>query len=221
MDLYDNGRAPAGVILDLDATLYPRSDYVAWVSAMVSAMLREQQGASTAEAGRVADRLRDTLAADWHGSSVSSFLGGIGVSREAWEAYRTEHFVPAQFVSLAPRVADSVACLSESLKVALLTNNTRHGALGLLAAIGVPADAFAVILCADDPGHKLKPHEQAFTTTAKSLGVHPAETVSVGDRYDTDVAPLVAAGGSGITVSGPEEVPSAVDRIVEWRRTRV
>ena len=113
-----------------------------------------------------------------------------------------------------------LAHLGEHIKIALLTNNTRDSAEKILKVLQVSRRLFDVIVYAEDAGLTPKPSTAAFDGTLLQLAVPAINCWAIGDRHSIDIAPLEQLGGSGIEVSGPEELGEAVNYIIELSRRR-
>ena len=64
---------------------------------------------------------------------------------------------------------------------------------------------FSVLVGLDDTLSG-KPSPGPFEETARRLGLAPARCVSVGDRFDVDLAPAMELGMGAILVDGVEDV---------------
>lgn len=102
-----------------------------------------------------------------------------------------------QDMTLIPGVADTLARLKQSYRLALVTTRGRALTEHFLQATGI-ADYFDVVITADDV-RRLKPHPEPILTAAKQLGVEPEQCVMVGDT-SVDVHAARSAGARVVGV---------------------
>ncbi|WP_405393629.1 HAD family hydrolase [Microbispora hainanensis] len=209
-----NGKPPKLVIFDLDGTLYPREAYVGQVLDVIATMFVELRGLSRQAALAQLQELQQAMLDNWDGTSTTSFVLAHGFGIDQWRDYRHRHLTIADGLQPDPAVTRQLARLRERVPIALLTNNTRAAALAILGKIGLAAESFDVLLAAEDVGPAPKPDSGAFLAVLGAAGTPAAHAWAIGDRYDIDIGPLRLLGGAGIVVSGPEELPQAVDRIL-------
>ncbi len=191
----------AAVCFDVDATLV---DY----EASTRAGLRELLGTDEAWADWCA-------LTDWH---YLRYLGGT-VDFDTMRQQRTRDFFAYRGESLchgevvrreerrtaAMRRAwrlfdDALPCLRAlralGLRLAAITNAAGDYQRAKLGALGL-GSAFDAVLISGELG-VAKPHQAIFRRACRTLGVHPAQAVHVGDRLDTDAEGARDAGLHGV-----------------------
>ncbi|WP_432930454.1 HAD family hydrolase [Microbispora sp. CA-135349] len=209
-----NDTPPKLVIFDLDGTLYPREAYVGQVLDVIARMFVELRGLSRQAALARLEELQQAMLDNWDGTSTTSFVLAHGFGLDQWRDYRHRHLTIADGLRPDPAVARELARLREHVPIALLTNNTRAAALAILGKIGLATESFDVLLAAEDVGRTPKPDSGAFLAVLGAARTSAGDAWAIGDRYDIDIGPLRRLGGAGIVVSGPGELPLAVDRIL-------
>lgn len=214
MRVVDNGIPPHAAILDLDGTLYAREAYVDGVVELVMKLFRERGGKAPSDARRLAAQLRAKMETDWSGTSITEFVLDHGGSRSDWTEFRNQHFTISGPLSDTRRVIAAIGVLRSAVRVALVTNNAAQAAERVLQKIGLAASSFDAIVDGERSGTRTKPHEGAFRLALEKLGVPATACYAIGDKFEIDVAPLVAMGGSGIEITGPSELPVAADYVV-------
>ena len=207
-----------GTIIDLDGTLYPREAYIEPVLALIERMFVELRGLPIDVAHERVDELRSAMRDDWGGTSSTKWVLANGFTIQEWAHFRDGRTNVHHRLKPSPAVASDLAHLGEHVKIALLTNNTRESADNILKTLRVPRRLFDVIVYAEDAGLTPKPSTAAFDKTLFQLAVPAINCWAIGDRYSIDIAPLEQLGGSGMEVSGPEELGKAVNYIVELSR---
>jgi putative hydrolase of the HAD superfamily len=95
---------------------------------------------------------------------------------------------------------DALPCLRAlrnlGLRLAAITNAAGEHQRAKLGALGLES-AFDAVLISGELG-VAKPHRAIFRTACLVLGVHPSETMHVGDRLDTDAMGARDAGLHGV-----------------------
>lgn len=102
-----------------------------------------------------------------------------------------------QDMTLIPGVADMLAQLQPSYRLALVTTRGRASTEHFLQTTGI-ADYFDVVITADDV-RRLKPHPEPLLMAAEKLGVEPEQCVMVGDTT-VDISAARSAGARVVGV---------------------
>ena len=208
MKIYRLPEQTGALIFDMDLTLYTCEEYArAQIDALVE-RLAAARGKPFAAINAEIGEHRRAWAATHGGEALSLshiFARYYGVSMEENIRWREESYEPARYLREDPRLREVLAALSGGgLALALVTNNAVRVARKTLAALGV-GDLFPVILGLDTCG-TAKPHPLPFQRAAELLSQPPGTCVSVGDRYDVDLAPPLELGMGAILVDGVEDV---------------
>ncbi|MFJ9518433.1 HAD family hydrolase [Kitasatospora sp. NPDC101801] len=186
-------RAPLGVLLDLDDTLYPQAEFLALAWAEVAA--------AGARLGLDGPALRAALhraaeAGSDRGGLIDGALAELGADPSAAPAlvaaFKT--FRPTVLTPY-PGVAERLPRLAALVPVVLLTDGNPDQQRAKLAATGL-GPALRAVVCTDQPhgrSHR-KPHPSGFLDGLAVLGCSAADAVMVGDRPDKDVAGAQALG---------------------------
>jgi phosphoglycolate phosphatase/putative hydrolase of the HAD superfamily len=195
-------------LFDMDSTLYTHAEYARAQIELPVKRLAERNGKTFEQMNALIASARERWAAE-HGGQKTS-LGNIfrlfGVSIEESVRWREELYEPEKYLCADPALRSALEGLSSLYKLALVTNNPVSVAERTLACLSV-RDLFSVVVGLDTC-FVSKPHEAPFLKAAELLGFSPSECVSVGDRYDIDIAPPLALGMGGILVDGVDEVRS-------------
>jgi putative hydrolase of the HAD superfamily len=185
-------RTIAAVCFDLDDTLYSQADWLAGAWAAVA----ERAGEDGIDAAALRAALEDIAGeGSDRGRIIDRALDRLGAVHEpvaplvaAFRAYRAEHLEPF------PGVRAGLEQLAARVPLALVSDGDPEIQRAKLAALGI-AEHFAAVVWSDEHGREhRKPHPLPFTIAVELLGVHPADTVYIGDRPDKDVAGASAAG---------------------------
>ena len=113
-------------------------------------------------------------------------------------------------------VATLAGLRSQGVRLGLITNGTVVMQQSKIDALGI-ASHFDAILISESEGVR-KPDVQIFQRAALRLGVHPAESVHVGDHPEADVRGAKSSGMRAIWIRDdhwgePADADGAVDRI--------
>lgn len=190
--------AVAGVLFDLDGTLYDRDGAVRELASLQHAAFAEQLGPVSKE--RYIERW---LELDAHGLGDKRSLHAVlarelGMSDAFGERLR-EHFQQT-YPALGQAFPDVITTLAElrrrGLKLALVTNGTVRAQEGKLRRLAIEP-FFDAVLISEREGVR-KPEREIFERALSRLGVLPANAWHVGDHPLADVAGSSAAGLSAI-----------------------
>jgi phosphoglycolate phosphatase/putative hydrolase of the HAD superfamily len=143
--------------------------------------------------------------------SLSDTLLAFGISIEENIRWREELIEPGRYVGEDPELRKTLLALGWSVPLALVTNNPVSVAWKTLACLGV-SGLFMAVVGLDTCGVS-KPHRAPYLKAAEILGVSPGECVSIGDRYDFDIALPLELGMGGILVGGVEDVKKVTDTV--------
>jgi putative hydrolase of the HAD superfamily len=187
-----------GVLVDLDDTLYPQSEFLdaAWRAVADAGerlgVDRERLlhalrtiAAEGSGRGRIIDRALSTVGAPTDG--LDSLVGAF---RAACPARLTPY----------PGVVEALAELGRHVPIAVVTDGEVAGQRGKLRALGL-ADAVDAVVISDAWGREFrKPHRRPFVTALGQLGISAEHAVVIGDRPDKDVAGAAGLGMRAIRV---------------------
>jgi len=197
--------APRALVFDLDNTLYTNPAYAAFQEEALVERLGRELGLGTAGAeARIADLRAERARAGLGATSLGRLFAALGIDIATSVRWREECFEPSEWLARDGRLDRALAELSEGFTLALVTNNPRLVGEKSLAALGV-RPRFAVLVGLDDT-FAGKPAAEPFALAAERLGMPSSSCVSIGDRFDVDLAPAMELGMGGILVDGVEDV---------------
>lgn len=196
----------AAVLFDLDSTLYTHPKYARSQIDLPIERLARLRGVTFSDMNDEISRYRTDWAKKHNGQQIS--LGniftafGVGIRENA--RWRAELFEPEQYLTEDRRLRSVLERLEEQFVLAIVSNNPVSIVERTLFALGVE-DLFQEIVGLDTCGVS-KPHEESFMRAAIQCGAVPETCVSVGDRYDIDIALPLELGMGGILVDGVKDV---------------
>jgi phosphoglycolate phosphatase/putative hydrolase of the HAD superfamily len=196
----------AAILFDMDSTLYTHGEYARTQIDLPVARLAKLRGMSFNEMSAAIDRYRKSWAAEHGGRQLSlgNAFAAFGVSIAESVQWRRELYQPERYLARDPRLRAALERLSGGHALAVVTNNPVSIARRTLAVLGVD-DLFAALIGLDTCGLS-KPHETIFRAAAERCGAAVEHCVSVGDRYDIDIALPLEMGMGGILVDGVQDV---------------
>jgi phosphoglycolate phosphatase/putative hydrolase of the HAD superfamily len=205
MKVYGIPDALRAIVFDIDSTLYTNPEYA---HEQVDAQIRhfaELRGMSHDEGRSTVGEFRASYERE-HGKKISlgNALVHFGVPIAESVRWRETLLEPARFLSADGRLRETLVGLGKRFFLVAVTNNPTIPAGKTLDALGV-RDLFRDLIGLDTTGVS-KPHELPFLTACRSARCQPAECLSVGDRYDIDIALPLELGMGGILVDGVEDV---------------
>ena len=194
------------IIFDIDSTLYTNAAYAFEQVDCQVRRFASLRGITNDQARKMVADYRKKYAAENGGKkvSLSNTLRSFGVSIEQSVQWRRELIEPADFLGPDKKLQEALAALGSRYKLLCVTNNPLLPAQKTLDALGV-ADLIEVLVGLDTCNLS-KPAKEPFERAAKEAGVPFDKIISVGDRYDLDLAPALELGMGGVLVRGVEDV---------------
>lgn len=193
------------LVLDFDSTLYTDPAYAAFQNEVLIERLARERAEPLASTKALLSRRRaEREAAGMGSTSLGNLFLELGIDIETSVRWREELIDPARWLARDPRLDTALASLAARFALALVTNNPASVGRKGLAALGVEGH-FSCIVGLDDTGRS-KPDPAPFLLAASRLGQALPACVSVGDRYDVDLAPALALGMGAILVDGVGDV---------------
>jgi phosphoglycolate phosphatase/putative hydrolase of the HAD superfamily len=206
MQFYRLDNPIRSLIFDMDGTLYTHQAYLqSQIDGLIN-RLAQLRGKTFEETKAEVESCREKKALEQGGRKISlgNVLEYFGIAVAESVRWREELIEPALYLREDGELKKALGLLAEKRPLALVTNNPVLVARKTLACLGV-AEFFPVVIGLDTCGVS-KPHAEPFRKAAELLGVPPEACVSVGDRYDIDLALPLELGMGGILVDGVEDV---------------
>jgi phosphoglycolate phosphatase/putative hydrolase of the HAD superfamily len=196
---------PSALVFDLDNTLYTNPAYATFQEDVLVERLGRELGLDAAAASAKIAALRaEREAAGLGKTSLGKLFAALGIDIATSVRWREEAYEPAKWLKKDARLDRALDLLAKNFRLALMTNNPRLIGEKSLEALGV-RDHFSVLVGLDDT-YSGKPAPEPFIEISKRLGLDPSACVSIGDRFDVDLAPAMELGMGAILVDGVEDV---------------
>jgi len=205
MNVYHLPRTIEAILFDIDGTLYTDKAYVDFQLDVLVDELARQRGEPREAAAAAIEKARISLSAANGGkiTSLGNAMAALGVDIATSVEWRSRLIDPSRFLGADPRLRTALERL-HPLRLVAVTNNPRSVGEATLKALGI-ADLFIRVVGLDDT-MKSKPASEPYLVAAQAAGTAPAACVSIGDRYDVDLAVPLELGMGAILVSGVEDV---------------
>jgi phosphoglycolate phosphatase/putative hydrolase of the HAD superfamily len=202
----------------MDGTLYTNDGYLRSQTDLLVERLAALKGKDPVRMGEEIAEFREGWIRKNPGKSISLslILEGFGVSMGENVRWREELYRPEAYLGADARLRETLLVLADGYKLALLTNNPVSIAARTLRSLGVE-DLFPVLVGLDTCMVS-KPHEIPFRKAAEESGADTEACVSVGDRYEIDLALPLEMGMGGVLVEGVKDVyrlPQVLERGLE------
>jgi phosphoglycolate phosphatase/putative hydrolase of the HAD superfamily len=196
----------AAIIFDIDSTLYTNPEYARSQIDLPIEKLARMRGISFNQMNDEINQYRDNWvkAHDGQGISHGNIFKAFGVNISESVKWREELCQPERYLSKDTRLRSALEQLKSVSTLVVVTNNPVSIASRTLRALGVE-DMFRAIIGLDTCGVS-KPHREPLTRAAGFCGASFDSCVSVGDRYDIDIALPLELSMGGVLVDGVEDV---------------
>jgi len=194
------------LLFDMDNTLYTHDEYAKTQIDLPVKCLAEKKGKTFEQMNDEVIQYRKKWAQDHNGQAVSlsnTFLA-LGVSIEENIRWRDECFRPEDYLAPDAQLRCVLQVLASRFNLAVVTNNTVSVAARTLSVLGV-GDVLQKIVGLDTVKAS-KPDKVHFLKAAELCGTPVEQCISIGDRYDIDIALPLEMGMGGILVDNVEDV---------------
>jgi len=199
------------LLFDMDNTLYTHDEYGKTQIDLPVKRLAEKKGKTFEQMNDEVTQYRKKWAQDHNGQAISlsnTFLA-LGVSIEENIRWRDECFKPEDYLKPDPQLRCVLQVLASRFSLAVVTNNTAAIAVRTLSVLGV--DDILNKIIGLDTVKASKPDKVHFLKAAELCGTTVEQCISIGDRYDIDIALPLEMGMGGILVDNVEDVYNLPD----------
>jgi phosphoglycolate phosphatase/putative hydrolase of the HAD superfamily len=197
--------ATRALVFDFDGTLYTNKAYQDFQEdVLVERLARELGEGAPRTRERIARIRAEREAAGQGRTSLGRIFAELGADMGTSIRWRAESIDPGKWLGPDARLDEVLAALAKRFALALVTNNPRSVGEKGLDALGL-RPRFRAIVGLDDTMVS-KPAPEPFLRAAELLGAPPEACLSIGDRYDVDLAPALGLGMGAILVEGVEDV---------------
>ncbi|MDR2942240.1 MAG: HAD family hydrolase [Treponema sp.] len=194
------------ILFDMDNTLYTHDEYAKTQIDLPVKRLAQLKGKTFEQMNDEVSQYRKKWAEDHGGQTVSlsNALLAFGVSMEENIRWRDELFRPEDYLAPDNQLRCVLKVLESRFCLAVVTNNTVSVAVRTLSVLGVHGLLEKIVGL--DTVKLSKPDKIHFLKAAELCGTPVQQCISVGDRYDIDIALPLEMGMGGILVDNVEDV---------------
>jgi len=197
--------APA-LLFDMDSTLYTHDEYAKTQIELPIKRLAEKLGKTFEQVNDEVKQYKKNWAQAHNGQAISlsnTFLA-LGVSIEENIRWRDELFHPEDYLKPDAQLRCVLQVLASRFNLAVVTNNTESITVRTLSVLGI--DGIIKNIVGLDTVKASKPDKIHFLKAAELCGTTIEQCISIGDRYDIDIALPLEMGMGGILVDNVEDV---------------
>ena len=206
MKAYNIKKNPAGLIFDIDGTLYNNSWYSTSMDILHVEKLAQARKYDKEAAKNEIRAYKEKYAENNNGRepSLGQIFEGLGFPVTEIVKWREESLFPEVFLNVDVQLGKVMFSLLKKYKIIAVTNNPESIGRRTLETLGL-TDCFRKVIGLDTSGVS-KPHETPFSLGAEKLGLKCYEIISIGDRYEVDIKIPLKLGMGGIFVDGVKDV---------------
>ena len=206
MKIYKMPQDLKAIFFDIDGTLYTSAEYVAEQVDIQVRHFAHIQKIPEDEMRRKIREWRRAWSKEHGGKSISlgNTLTAFGVPIEKSIEWRNTLLQPEKYLCKNQNLIDSLLELNQKYKLICITNNPVDAARKTLKAVGI--EKIITDIIGLDTCMKSKPDAEMLYEASRVTGVPLANSLSVGDRYDIDLALPLDLGMGAVLVTGAEEV---------------
>ena len=202
------------IIFDLDGTLYNLSDVVEMNYYMQLDFYSKYMHMDKEEVEEIFEHNNIFKLKNDKSKSATEFFIKQGIPAVEWNKYREENF-DVSAIKKVPEINDQL--LNEFRKIAplvLLSSNSLSNIKRILRHLQIDGSLFEEIVCSDNmknDGEFKKIDEMKKISEERNINCE--NILSIGDRYKTDIEPILSLGGMGIVVNAPKDLKAILDKI--------
>jgi phosphoglycolate phosphatase/putative hydrolase of the HAD superfamily len=205
MKIFRLPTSPRALLFDLDSTLYTHPEYAVFQNEVLAGELARLRGVDAERIREEIRAARERIARETGKvTSLGNAMAALGVDIPTSVAWRERLIKPGEWLSRDGKLAEALSALASRFALAVVTNNPRSVGRETIRALGVE-ESFRAVVGLDDTMVS-KPAREPFERATGLLGVPAEGCVSVGDRFDVDLAVPLELGMGAILVDGVEDV---------------
>lgn len=196
------------IIFDLDGTLYSSDLYIPKYYEFTLEAIQNFFGIGREEAKKLLSSRNIFEYQTENSGSVTGLMIELGFPKNKWNEYRNMNFYPD--IKGSKDIVDHslIEYLNDRFVLFLLTNNTEQITKKILKDLRINERYFSKIVTSDfrKDNEDSFSKKNGFKYIQRASGFSYASMLSVGDRYNVDIEPLLKLGGNGILINNPKEL---------------
>jgi len=201
------------IIFDFDGTLYPRNIYLDEYYNFALKSIMKLFDKTQEEALKILNENNIQIEKELRNGSISKTMMKLGLTIKEWNSYRDKNFDVSYKINKNMVLKNELDILRKLYSLALFSNNSSYALSKIINKLGIPKKYFSIILTSDSKT-KLKPSIEGFRFIIKEYKVLSKEVLSIGDRYEIDILPVLKIGGNGILIEHEKDLLE-IDKILD------
>ena len=203
------------IIFDVDGTLYDLNDVVEANYNMQVDFYAQHKQLTYDEVRKIFSDNSILPYKSEKARSATEFFLKNGIDSHTWESYRNIHTSPSH-IHIETAASNSLLTMYSTLtRLVLLSSNTEENIQKTLSRINIDNALFdAVFSSSSDFGPKPFNKSEMIKYILQTYDLIPSEVLSIGDRYETDIAPLISMGGDGALLKTPQSLKEIYSDLV-------
>ena len=204
------------IIFDLDGTLYDLNDVVQSNYDMQLNFLCEKKDMSRQEAVHFLANHHIYPIMKKDSLSATELFLQIGLSKEEWSAYRDIHF-KVENIDIQKAVNESTLKEFSKIGILVLLSSNAYSVIDkILNHLSISPCIFDEIICSDRfPYNTSFKKKLAMVFLSSKYNVEYVDMYSMGDRYSTDILPMLELGGIGFLIKNNQSLSAVFNAIKE------
>ena len=206
MTIYHIPEEPKAIIFDIDSTLYTNKEFAESQIDVQIARFAELKNLEPEAAKNMVRSYREEWSKmnDGKQRSLANTFIDLGISIEQSIQMRKDLIHPEKYLFIDNKLIETLSDLSKKFSLICVTNNPVSPARRILECLGV--DMILTEVIGLDTFSISKPDVKMYELAARRLNVKVESCISIGDRFDIDLATPLEMGMGGILVDGVEDV---------------
>lgn len=192
------------IILDMDGTLYNLDDVLSQVYQYQIEFLSAKKGWKKEQCVLFFEDNNIYPTMRKNSKSATELFQNLGIDKNEWKEYREIHFDVSRIDKNQAVSNKTLLDLSHIAPLFLLSSNTYKTIKEVLKHLEIDVSFFTDIYCSDFNVSGSFNKKNAMQSICCKYSVSPIRLLSIGDRYNTDIKPVVELGGKGLQVTGPQ-----------------
>ena len=191
------------VVVDLDGTLYDLSRIIRRIYELQVDFFSSEKKMSKE---RVTELFKDNCIFPYvtkESKSATEFFLQSGIDNKRWTRCRNEYDYIMDIVPEKTINQELISMLKLNYKVILLSSNTLQNVFRTLEKIAINKDVFDKIICSNENKNAFQ-KDNCLREYCLYQKINTDEVLSIGDRYQTDIMPLVKLGAIGVWLKKPK-----------------
>lgn len=195
------------IIFDMDGTLYDLDDVVSMNYEMQVEFLSMKKNMSREEAVSYLAENSIFSIITKESKSATEFFLQIGFDKKEWTEYREKHFDVSKIKKEKALDDATIRRFVNYGTLVLLTSNSYANIQRILDYLEISLDNFTEVICSDHfPYSEQFQKKLAMHYLAEKYQIPFSSLLSIGDRFSTDIQPIIDLGGKGVLIKKPSNL---------------